>query len=189
MWRAIAVRGAATTVGASLAWTMGRLTGPRDRAGTIALIGLVCTQLAQTLADSHDPLVVATAAGSLLVLAGIVSTPGISQIFGCTPLDPLGWGQALLATAVASAVAALAPAVVARLGSGPQNTTPEEPASACSVVDDDDAGGDQQGVDLADRRRQKADTNGNQRIRSGAAKKFAHTSKRTTPDDRNGSST
>jgi len=188
MWRAIAVRGAATTVGASLAWTMGRLTGPRDRAGTIALIGLVCTQLAQTLADSHDPLVVATAAGSLLVLAGIVSTPGISQIFGCTPLDPLGWGQALLATAVASAVAALAPGVVARLGSGPQNTTPDEPASAGSVVDDDDAGGDQQGVDLADRRRQQADTNGNQRIRSGAAKKVAHTSKRTTPDDRNGSS-
>lgn len=188
MWRAIAVRGTATTVGASLAWTMGRLTGPRGRAGTIALIGLVCTQLAQTLADSHDPLVVATAAGSLLVLAGIISTPGISQIFGCTPVDPLGWGQALLATAVASVVAALGPAVVERLGAALESTAPAEAASAGSVLDDDDAGGDQQGVDLPDRRSQQANTNGHQGIRSGAAEKIGHTPKRTTPDDRNGSS-
>ena len=75
-WRAIAVRGAATTTGATLAWLMGRMTGPRQRAATIALIGLVCTQLAQTLADSRGPLVVSTAAGSLLTLAAVISTPG-----------------------------------------------------------------------------------------------------------------
>ena len=52
MWRAIAIRGTATTTGATLAWLMGRLTGTQRRAATIALIGLVSTQLAQTLADS-----------------------------------------------------------------------------------------------------------------------------------------
>ena len=191
MWRAIAVRGTATTVGASLAWTMGRLTGPAGRAGTIALIGLVGTQLAQTLADSQDPMVVATAAGSLLALAGIISTPGVSQIFGCTPVDPLGWGQALLATGVASVVAALAPAILSRIESA-LTESPAPPGDAGDagsgrVVDDDEARDDQQGVDLPDRRGQQADTNGHQRVRSGAAKKISHTPKRTTPGGRQGS--
>ena len=104
MWRAIAIRGTATTTGATLAWLMGRMTGTQRRAATIALIGLVSTQLAQTLADSHGPLVVSTAAGSFLVLAAVISTPGVSQVFGCTPVDPLGWGQAFLATAVAASL-------------------------------------------------------------------------------------
>ncbi len=117
MWRAIAIRGTATTTGATLAWLMGRMTGTQRRAATIALIGLVSTQLAQTLADSHGPLVVSTAAGSFLVLAAVISTPGVSQIFGCTPVDPLGWGQAFLATAVAASISALAPAVLERIGS------------------------------------------------------------------------
>ena len=85
------------------------MTGPPRRAATIALIGLVSTQLAQTLADSHGPLVVLTSAGSFLVLAAVISTPGVSQIFGCTPVDPLGWGQALLAATAASSLSALAP--------------------------------------------------------------------------------
>ena len=38
MWRAIAIRGTATTTGATLAWLMGRLTGTQRRAATIALI-------------------------------------------------------------------------------------------------------------------------------------------------------
>ena len=144
MWRAIAVRGTATTTGASLAWLMGSLTGTQRRAATIALIGLVCTQLTQTLADSRSPLVVSTAAGSLLALAGVISTPGLSQLFGCTPLDPLGWGQAFLATAVASLLGLYAPALLDRL----------VPVPDTSVVDDDDADLNQDGVDLPDHRGQ-----------------------------------
>ena len=34
----------------------------------------------------------------------MISTPGLSQIFGCTPVDPLGWGQAFLATAIAASL-------------------------------------------------------------------------------------
>jgi Ca2+-transporting ATPase len=143
LWRAVAVRGAATTTGATLAWAMGRLTGTQRRAATVALVGLVCTQLTQTVADSHAPLVVATAAGSLLTLAAVISTPGVSQLFGCTPLDPLGWGQAFLATGVASALGVYAPAVLERL-------FPLLGDAESSVLDDDDSGVHQDGVDFPD---------------------------------------
>ena len=129
MWRTIAVRGTATTAGASMAWLMGRLTGTQRRAATIALIGLVSTQLAQTLADSRSPLVVLTAAGSFLALAGVISTPGLSQVFGCTPIDPLGWGQAFLATGLASLLSVFAPTLLELL----------LPVPDASAVDDDDA--------------------------------------------------
>ncbi len=49
MWRAIAIRGAATTAGATMAWLPARATGTRRRASTVALIGLVSTQMLQTL--------------------------------------------------------------------------------------------------------------------------------------------
>ena len=114
MWRAIGIRGASTTIGAMLAWLMASATGTPRRAATVALIGLVGTQLAQTLVDSHGPLVVLTTVGSLAVLAVVVMTPGISQVFGCTPVDPFGWGQALLAAAVASLLSAVAPDLLAR---------------------------------------------------------------------------
>jgi magnesium-transporting ATPase (P-type) len=114
MWRAIGIRGASTTIGAMLAWLMASATGTRRRAATVALIGLVGTQLAQTIVDSHGPLVVLTTVGSLAVLAVVVTTPGLSQVFGCTPVDPLAWGQALLAAAVASLVSVLAPDLLVR---------------------------------------------------------------------------
>lgn len=118
MWRAIGIRGVATTIGAMLAWAIGRATGTRRRAATVALIGLVATQLVQTLADSRSGLVVATAGGSLLVLALVISTPGLSQLFGCTPVGPLGWGQGLLAASAACLVAVLAPDLLARASHG-----------------------------------------------------------------------
>lgn len=118
MWRAIGIRGVATTIGALVAWALGRATGTRRRAATVALIGLVATQLLQTLADSRSGLVVATAGGSLVVLAVVVSTPGLSQLFGCTPVGPLGWGQGLLAAAAACLVAVLAPDLLARASHG-----------------------------------------------------------------------
>ncbi|MGP4055318.1 HAD-IC family P-type ATPase [Mycobacterium sp. 4D054] len=114
MWRAIGVRGAATTAGAGAAWMMARVTGTPQRASTVALIGLVSTQLAQTLVDSRSPLVVVTALGSFMTLAGIVSVPVVSQAFGCTPVGPLGWGQALSATAVATLLSATAPGLLSR---------------------------------------------------------------------------
>lgn len=114
LWRAIGVRGAATTLGASLAWLLGSMTGTRRRAATIALIGLVSTQLGQTLADSHGWLVLLTTAGSFAALV-VVSTPGLSQMFGCTPVDPLGWGQAVLASGLATAMSALIPALFVRM--------------------------------------------------------------------------
>lgn len=114
MWRAIALRGAATTMAATLAWLIGGAFVTPRRAATIALIGLVSAQLAQTFVDSHGPLVLATSAGSFLALAAVISTPGLSQLFGCTPVDPLAWGQALLATVIATAAAAVAPDLLAR---------------------------------------------------------------------------
>lgn len=109
LWRTVAVRGATTASAAMAAWVLARFTGRRRRASTVALVALVATQLGQTLIDSHSPLVVCTAAGSLLVLGALISTPGVSQLLGSTPLGPVGWCQALSTAAVATAVAAVAP--------------------------------------------------------------------------------
>ncbi len=114
MWRAIGIRGAATTMGATLGWSMASVTGTPRRAATVALIALVSTQLAQTLVDSHGPLVVTTTVGSLGALAVVVTVPGLSHVFGCTPVGPFAWGQALLAAAVASSASAVAPDLMAR---------------------------------------------------------------------------
>ncbi|MGZ4529364.1 MAG: cation-translocating P-type ATPase [Mycobacterium sp.] len=120
MWRAIGIRGAATTLGATLGWAMASVTGTPRRAGTVALIALVSAQLAQTLVDSHAPLVVLTSVGSLGALVVVVSTPGLSHVFGCTPVDPLAWGQGLLAAAVASSVSVVAPGLLARASEAAQ---------------------------------------------------------------------
>lgn len=130
----------ATAGAATGAWlTAGYTFAPR-RASTVALVALVSTQLAQTLIDSHGPLVIATAAGSLVTLGAAISTPGVSQLLGCTPLDPLGWAQALSAAGVATGVAAIAPRLVARftgLGSeeplqSSMSSTPQRQSTAYS---------------------------------------------------------
>ncbi|WP_082968928.1 cation-translocating P-type ATPase [Mycobacterium sp. E2699] len=115
MWRAIGIRGAATTVGATLGWSMASVTGTPRRAATVALIALVGAQLSQTLVDSRAPLVVVTTVGSLGALAVVVSTPGLSQVFGCTPVGPLAWSQGLLAAGVASSASAVAPDLLLRV--------------------------------------------------------------------------
>nr|WP_185296244.1 cation-translocating P-type ATPase [Mycolicibacterium litorale] len=146
MWQSIAIRGAATTTGATAAWLMASVTGTPRRAATAALIGLVSTQMLQTLLDSHAPLVVATNIGTFAAMIGIISTPAVSQVFGCTPVGPFAWAQAFLAAAGATAISALAPALLARL------------TGVGSVVDDDhDTGADEDGVDLAQRRGEDAD--------------------------------
>lgn len=165
MWRAIGIRGAATTAGATLAWLLAStVPGTPRRTATVALIGLVGTQMLQTLADSHGPLVLATTAGSFAAMVGVVSAPGLSQLFGCTPVGPFGWGQALFAAVTASALSALAPDLLARV------------ARRSVVFDDDDAGAHENGVQLAERRGEHAGGAAEQRILSETAEKTAHDS-------------
>lgn len=98
LMRAVAVRGAITGAAASAAWAMARFSvvpGAQQRAATVALITLVTTELAQTLVDSHAPMVLLTAAGSFVTFAAMISIPGISQLLGCAPVGPVGWSQAL----------------------------------------------------------------------------------------------
>ncbi|MCV7086768.1 cation-translocating P-type ATPase [Mycolicibacter hiberniae] len=109
LMRAVALRGAITGAAASVAWGLASLTGRRQRAATVALIALVTTELAQTLFDSHAPLVLATAAGSFAAFAAMISLPGVSQLLGCVPVGPLGWSLALGAAGTAVLAMAAAP--------------------------------------------------------------------------------
>ncbi|SFO72303.1 cation-transporting ATPase I [Geodermatophilus dictyosporus] len=103
----VAVRGVATAAGATGAWATGRLAG-RRHAGTMGLAALIATQLGQTAwSGRRSPLVLATAAGSLLALAAVVQTPGVSRFFGCRPLDPLSWLVVLAWAAAGTAGAEL----------------------------------------------------------------------------------
>jgi hypothetical protein len=102
--RAIAVRALSTALGATSAWALGRLTGTRSRASTIALAALVGSQLGQTLTSrGGGTRVVWTSVGSLAALATIVQTPGLSGIFGCRPIGPVAWSLALASSAAATA--------------------------------------------------------------------------------------
>ncbi|MGC5051401.1 HAD-IC family P-type ATPase [Micromonospora sp. DT48] len=112
MTREIGLRAAGTTLGATTGWMLARYTGTRRRAGTVALVSLVGTQLGQTvLAGGTSPTVLASTAASFGVLAAVVQTPGLSQFFGCTPLGPVGWtiatGSALGATLANGALSRL----------------------------------------------------------------------------------
>ncbi len=113
LWRAVAIRGTTTAAAATAAWVMAGFTGRPQRASTVALVALVSTQLGQTLLDSHTPLVVLTAGGSLAVMGTLISIPGVSQLLGCTPLGPLAWAQALGSAGVATGAVAVATRVFA----------------------------------------------------------------------------
>ncbi|OBH14544.1 cation-translocating P-type ATPase [Mycolicibacter sinensis] len=108
LWRAVAFRGGVTAAAGTAAWGMASVTGTPQRASTVALISLVSTELGQTVVDSRAPLVLLTAAGSFAVFAAIVTTPGVSQLLGCTPVGPIGWAQALGTAAAATAAVAVA---------------------------------------------------------------------------------
>jgi cation-transporting P-type ATPase I len=100
----IMIRAITTAAGAGGAYTIASLTGRPRRASTTALAALVGTQLGQTLAASHrNPATIAAALGSAAVLAGIIQTPVVSQLFGCTPLGPVAWATATGSAAVATA--------------------------------------------------------------------------------------
>jgi len=114
--RAIALRAVTTAAGAGAAWGVASLTGGPKRAGTVGLVSLVGTQLGQTLASGGmHPSVLLASVGSAAVLVAIVQTPGVSQFFGCTPLDPLAWATAAGAATTATALAAVLPPAVGLL--------------------------------------------------------------------------
>jgi cation-transporting ATPase I len=116
--RAVAIRGTTTALGATLAWTAGRYTGRRRRAETMGLAALVGTQLGQTLLIGwRSPLVVATTLASVWVLFVMVETPGVSQLFGCTPIGPFAWVVVLASSAVGTGAAALGQRRFARVES------------------------------------------------------------------------
>ncbi|CAJ1495079.1 cation-translocating P-type ATPase [[Mycobacterium] kokjensenii] len=117
LMRAVALRAGTTTSATVAAWFMARLTGFPRRAATVALVAFVTTQLSQTLLESRSPLVAATAGCSFAALAVLISTPGVSQFLGCTPLGPIGWSQALGSAAVATTASAIAPRFLSRLHS------------------------------------------------------------------------
>lgn len=108
--RAIAWRATTTATGAFGGWAAARLTGTPARARTVALVSLVGTQLGQTLVSGgRSPAVLAAGVGSAAAMACVIQTPGLSQVFGCQPLGPVGW-----TTAATAATAATATSVVAR---------------------------------------------------------------------------
>jgi cation-transporting ATPase I len=110
VWRAACTGAAATG-----AWLVGRVTGPPARARTVGLAALVGAQLGQTLvAGRPSPATLAAIVGSGAALVAVVQTPGVSQLFGCTPLDPLAWGTAAVATAAATGASVVVPRVIAR---------------------------------------------------------------------------
>ncbi|MET8773079.1 HAD-IC family P-type ATPase, partial [Streptomyces sp. NPDC004658] len=103
--RQIRHRALTTCLGAVTAWLIGRFTpGTARRSGTMALCGVVGTQLVQTLLDRRDSrLVQITSLGSALALVAVVQTPGISRVFGCTPLGPVAWAGVVAAIVLALA--------------------------------------------------------------------------------------
>ncbi|WP_435846784.1 HAD-IC family P-type ATPase [Streptomyces griseofuscus] len=103
--RQIRHRALTTCLGALTAWLIGRFTpGTARRSSTMALCGVVGTQLVQTLLDRRDSrLVQITSLGSVAVLVAVVQTPVLSRAFGCTPLGPLAWAGVAVAIALALA--------------------------------------------------------------------------------------
>jgi cation-transporting P-type ATPase I len=103
-------RGVITGAGAATAWLIGSLTpGSPERTSTMALCGVIGSQLTQTVAGRRDsPLVLGTVISTAAVLVALVQTPAVSRFFGCTPLGPLAW------TGVATAIgtASLGPQVL-----------------------------------------------------------------------------
>jgi cation-transporting P-type ATPase I len=88
---AIAVGAVATGLAGTAGYLTARLTGTLERARTVTLLSIVGAQLGQTaLLRPTDPVVVGAVTASGVALLGIVETPGLSQLFGCRPLGPIG---------------------------------------------------------------------------------------------------
>jgi len=130
--RAIALRAACTAAAASGAWLVGRVTGPPARARTVGLAALVGAQLGQTLVVTRPSrATLAASLGSAALLVAVIQTPGLSQVFGCTPLDPLGWCTAAVAAAAGTGASVALPRLAAaRRREEPEAELPPSPAPA-----------------------------------------------------------
>ena len=167
MWRAIAIRGTATTTGATLAW----LDGPADR--NPAPGGDDRADRPGVHPAGPDPGGFPWATGGFDG-GGIVPGAGRGdQHAGAEPdlrLHPGGsarLGSGLPGHRDRRPLSALAPAVLERVGSKLYELVG-------SVVDDDDAGLDQQGVDLSDRGRQQPDTDHDEGVGPADAQSLVH---------------
>lgn len=142
--REIIARAITTSFGATTAWTLARLSGGQVRARSVGLVGLVGTQLGQTLLKGgHSRSVLWTSLGSFAALGLIVQTPGLSQIFGCTPLGPVAWTMGIGTSALATAVSPLVDRAVLKVGelvqavkerAYPQQETKPEPELPDNVI-------------------------------------------------------
>jgi cation-transporting ATPase I len=93
--REIAVRGAITAASAGISWTAARLLGGRAKANSVALLAITGSQMLQAgLLGRGDRSVLLSSLASAAMLTAIVETPGLSQLFGCRPVGPLGLLQA-----------------------------------------------------------------------------------------------
>jgi cation-transporting P-type ATPase I len=111
--REIAARAVCTSLGAWTAWSIARLTGTRNRASTVALLGLVGSQLGQTLlSGGKNRAVIWTSIGSVALLGAMVQTPGLSRALGCTPVGPLAWATAAGASLGSTLLSPIAEAVI-----------------------------------------------------------------------------
>ena len=114
--REIISRAIATGMGAGSAWMAARMTGGRVRARTVGLVGLVGSQLGQTmLKGNHSRAVTWTSIGSFAVLGLIIQTPGLSQLFGCKPIGPVAWGTGLVSSAGVTLLSPLIDSLVDRV--------------------------------------------------------------------------
>ncbi|MBK8264229.1 MAG: HAD-IC family P-type ATPase [Nannocystis sp.] len=109
--RQILLRAITTASGAGAAWIAAKLIpGRHSGDATVALLALVATQLGQTLVVGAPTREIwAASLGSFALLLAIVETPGLSHLFGCTPIGPLGLGAAFGASALATGAAVIAP--------------------------------------------------------------------------------
>ncbi len=114
--RQIILRAVTTSTATTAAWLIGRGTGAKKRANSMALATLVNTQLAQTaVLGGKSPMVLISTAASAAILVTVIQTPVLSQYFGCTPLDPLAWLVVNSSTAVATGTSIVAPKIVSYL--------------------------------------------------------------------------
>ena len=114
--RDVGVRALTTAVGAGAAWLTATALGMGAAAPTIALAGLIGTQLGQTLFSGTPTRgVIASGAGSAALLAAVIQNPVLSAFFGSTPLGPAGWAVAAAACGAAVALSLLLPRITSFL--------------------------------------------------------------------------
>ncbi|MDQ0028597.1 cation-translocating P-type ATPase [Arthrobacter bambusae] len=110
--RDIGARALTTAVGAGAAWLAATALGFGPAAPTIALAGLIGTQLGQTLVSGTPTRgVIISGIGSVALLAAVIQNPVLSAFFGSVPLGLAGWALAATAGAAAVALSLLLPRI------------------------------------------------------------------------------